>query len=57
MSPVGMNPSTVRVCVLVMPTPPLYSSVKYVRPSSRTAMPNAAGVITVSMMSALGCVF
>src|SRR5438128_4580717 len=28
--PVGMNPSTVRVCVLVMPTPPLKSSVKYV---------------------------
>src|SRR6266700_6884879 len=31
--PVGMNPSRVRVCVLVMPTPALYASLKYVSPS------------------------
>src|SRR5947208_15381239 len=40
-----------------MPTPPLNSSVKYVRPSSRTATPNAAGVVTLSINSPLGCVF
>src|SRR5204863_10123271 len=52
-----MKPSTVRVCVLVMPTPPLWNSVKYARPSSRTAMPKAGGVITLSTSSPLGCVF
>src|SRR5438034_4601959 len=52
-----MKPSTVRVCVLVMPTPPLWNSVKYARPSSRTAMPNDGGVVTLSTSSPLGCVF
>src|SRR5439155_26969558 len=55
--PVAMKPSTVRVCVLVMPTPPLWNSVKYARPSSRTAMPNDGGVVTLSTSSPLGCVF
>src|SRR3989442_964707 len=40
-----------------MPMPPLKSSVKYVRPSSRTAMPKAAGVVTLSINRPLGCVF
>src|SRR5687768_14476000 len=43
-----MNPSTVRVRVLVMPTPFSNGSAKYVRPSSRTATPQAAGVSTFS---------
>src|SRR5438094_1162706 len=40
-----------------MPPPPLHSSVKYVMPSSRTAPPNAGGVVTLSINSPLGCVF
>src|SRR5207302_5838149 len=50
-----MKPSTVRVRVLVMPTPPFWNSVKYARPSSRTAMPKAGGVVTLSI-TPLGCV-
>src|SRR5207247_11212760 len=53
---VGIKPATVRVWVFVMPTPPLKSSVKYVRPSSRTATPKAGGVVTLSINSPLGCV-
>src|SRR2546421_4985111 len=40
---------------LVMPTPPFWNSVKYARPSSRTAMPKAGGVVTLSI-TPLGCV-
>src|ERR1051326_6944516 len=36
MSPVGMNHRAVRLCALVIPTPPWYGSVKQGRPSSRT---------------------
>src|SRR5438477_8939434 len=52
-----MKQATVRVGVLVMPTPPLWNSVQYARPSSRTAMPKAGGVVTLSTSSPLGCVF
>src|SRR5256885_17220617 len=54
--PVGVKPSTVRFLVLVMPTPPFWTSVKYARPSSRTAMPKDGGVATSSTNNPIGCV-
>src|SRR2546421_1843791 len=54
--PVGVKPSTLRVLVLVMPTPPFWNSVKYARPSSRTAMPKDGGVATSPTNNPLGCV-
>src|SRR5262245_48081621 len=52
-----MNPSSVLVLVLVMPTPALYASVKYARPSSRTAIAHAGGVTTLSTIVPPGWVF